>query len=148
MPPLPGSQPDRRPAKEYDGGPDLKRIQALLAYGCDPGASGKDAAEGDPGGVEESRVRVATRPSIYWARTGLSGPQAQRRTRYDRSIEREDHRPLAVMKRPQPVGRKISQCIALAKAYEETLGYPSARVAETVPATCQSFQIRVLQTRC
>lgn len=38
-------------------------------------------------------------------------------------IEREDHRPLAVMKRPQPVGRKIGDCIALAKAYEEKLGY-------------------------
>jgi len=38
-------------------------------------------------------------------------------------IEREDHRPLAVMRRPQPVGRKISECIALAKAYEEKLGY-------------------------
>ncbi|MFN0166021.1 MAG: hypothetical protein ACKV22_06285 [Bryobacteraceae bacterium] len=37
-------------------------------------------------------------------------------------IEREDHRPLAVMKRPQPVGRKISECIALAKAYESQLG--------------------------
>jgi len=38
-------------------------------------------------------------------------------------IEREDHRPVAVMKQPQPVGRKISECIALAKAYEEKLGY-------------------------
>lgn len=27
------------------------------------------------------------------------------------------------MKQPQPVGRKISECIALAKAYEENLGY-------------------------
>jgi hypothetical protein len=38
-------------------------------------------------------------------------------------IEREDHRPVAVMKQPQPVGRKISECIALAKAYEAKLGY-------------------------
>ena len=38
-------------------------------------------------------------------------------------IEREDHRPLVVMKQPQPVGRKISECIVLAKAYEEKLGY-------------------------
>jgi hypothetical protein len=38
-------------------------------------------------------------------------------------IEREDHRPVAVMKQPQPMGRKISECIALAKAYEEKLGY-------------------------
>lgn len=38
-------------------------------------------------------------------------------------IEREDHRPLVLMKQPQPVGRKISECIVLAKAYEERLGY-------------------------
>lgn len=38
-------------------------------------------------------------------------------------IERDDHRPVAVMKQPQTVGRKISECIALAKAYEEKLGY-------------------------
>lgn len=37
-------------------------------------------------------------------------------------IEREDHRPVAVMKQPNPVGRKISECIALAKAYEEKFG--------------------------
>lgn len=50
-------------------------------------------------------------------------------------IEREDHRPLAVMKRPQPVGRKITECIALAKAYEEKLGYapvPDADFARDV----------------
>lgn len=38
-------------------------------------------------------------------------------------IEQEDHRPVAVMKQLQPVGRKISECIALAKAYEEKFGY-------------------------
>lgn len=38
-------------------------------------------------------------------------------------IERDDHRAVAVMKQLQPVGRKISECIALAKAYEEKLGY-------------------------
>ena len=37
-------------------------------------------------------------------------------------IEREDHRPLAVMKQPRQAGRKISECIALAKAREEMLG--------------------------
>jgi hypothetical protein len=52
-------------------------------------------------------------------------------------IEREDHRPLAVMKRPQPVGRKISECIALAKAHEERLGFapvPDADFAKDVQA--------------
>src|SRR5688572_13174829 len=36
-------------------------------------------------------------------------------------VERE-HRPVAVIKSPNP-GRKISECIALAQAYEEKLGY-------------------------
>jgi antitoxin (DNA-binding transcriptional repressor) of toxin-antitoxin stability system len=37
----------------------------------------------------------------------------------------QDHQPIAVLKRPQPAGpgRKLSECIALAKAYEERLGY-------------------------
>ncbi len=30
---------------------------------------------------------------------------------------------LAVMKQPQPAGRKISDCILLAKAHEKALGY-------------------------
>lgn len=50
-------------------------------------------------------------------------------------IEREDHGPLAVMKQPQPVGRKISECIALARAHEEKLGFapvPDADFAKDV----------------
>ncbi len=35
----------------------------------------------------------------------------------------QDHRPVAVIKTPQGPGRKISECIALARAYEEKLGY-------------------------
>src|SRR5690348_9033980 len=38
-------------------------------------------------------------------------------------IVEQDHRPVAVIKTPQGPGRKISDCIALAKAYEEKLGY-------------------------
>jgi antitoxin (DNA-binding transcriptional repressor) of toxin-antitoxin stability system len=38
-------------------------------------------------------------------------------------IIEQDHRPVAVIKTPVPPGRKISECIALAKAYEEKLGY-------------------------
>ena len=38
-------------------------------------------------------------------------------------IEREDHRPLAMITQPQTVGRKINDCIALAEAYEASLGY-------------------------
>ena len=50
-------------------------------------------------------------------------------------IEREDHRPLAVMKQPRQAGRNISECIALAKAREEMLGYsptPDAEFARDV----------------
>jgi antitoxin (DNA-binding transcriptional repressor) of toxin-antitoxin stability system len=39
-------------------------------------------------------------------------------------IVEQDDRPVAVIKTPQGPGRKISECIALAKAYEEKLGYP------------------------
>ncbi len=38
-------------------------------------------------------------------------------------IIEQDHRPVAVIKMPQGPGRKISECIALAKAYEAKLGY-------------------------
>jgi len=37
----------------------------------------------------------------------------------------QDHRPVAVLKSssPERPGRKLSECIALAKAYEERLGF-------------------------
>ncbi len=38
-------------------------------------------------------------------------------------IVERDHRPVAVIKTPQGPGRKISECIAFAKAHEEKLGY-------------------------
>jgi len=38
-------------------------------------------------------------------------------------IVEQDHRPVAVIKTPQGPGRTISECIALARAYEEKLGY-------------------------
>jgi len=38
-------------------------------------------------------------------------------------IVEQDHRPVAIIKTPQSPGRKISECIAVAKAYEEKLGY-------------------------
>src|SRR6266700_4038137 len=38
-------------------------------------------------------------------------------------IVEQDHRPVAVIKTPQGPGRKINECIALAKAYEEKLGF-------------------------
>ena len=50
-------------------------------------------------------------------------------------IVEQDHRPVAVIKTPQGPGRKISECIALAKAHEEKLGYapvPDADFAKDV----------------
>lgn len=38
-------------------------------------------------------------------------------------IVEKDHRPVAVIKTPWGSGRKISECLAPAKAYEEKLGY-------------------------
>ena len=52
-------------------------------------------------------------------------------------IVEQDHRPVAVIRTPQGPGRKIGECIALAKAYEEKLGYapvPDADFAKDVQA--------------
>jgi antitoxin (DNA-binding transcriptional repressor) of toxin-antitoxin stability system len=52
-------------------------------------------------------------------------------------IVEQDHRPVAVIRTPQGQGRKIGECIALAKAYEEKLGYapvPDADFAKDVQA--------------
>jgi antitoxin (DNA-binding transcriptional repressor) of toxin-antitoxin stability system len=38
-------------------------------------------------------------------------------------IVEQDHRPVAIIKTPRGPGRKISECIALAKAHEAELGY-------------------------
>jgi len=40
-------------------------------------------------------------------------------------VVEQDHRPVAVIKPSQPAGpgRKLSECIALAEAYERKLGY-------------------------
>ena len=38
-------------------------------------------------------------------------------------IVEEDHRAVAVIKTPHGPGRRISECVALAKAFEEKLGY-------------------------
>lgn len=51
------------------------------------------------------------------------------------AIVEQDNRPAADIKRLQSPGRKISECIALAKAYEEKLGYapvPDAEFAKDV----------------
>jgi antitoxin (DNA-binding transcriptional repressor) of toxin-antitoxin stability system len=38
-------------------------------------------------------------------------------------IVEQDHRPVAVIRTPQGPGRKISECVARARACEEKLGY-------------------------
>ena len=57
-------------------------------------------------------------------------------------IEREDHRPLAVIKQPQPVGREIGECIALAKAYEEKIGDAPVLGMRTSPGTSRTASTR------
>lgn len=56
-------------------------------------------------------------------------------------IVEQNHRPVAVIKIPQGPGRKISECIALAKAYEEKLGYapiPDPDFARDVQAAVEA----------
>ena len=58
-------------------------------------------------------------------------------------IVEQDHRPVAVIRTPQAPGRKISECIALAKAYEEKLGYapvPDAAFAADVQAAIDAHR--------
>lgn len=58
-------------------------------------------------------------------------------------IVEQDHRPIAVIKTPQAPGRKISECIALAKAYEEKLGYapvPDPDFAKDVQAAIDAHR--------
>ena len=58
-------------------------------------------------------------------------------------IVEQDHRPVAVIKTPQGPGRKIGECIALAKAYEEKLGYapvPDASFAADVQAAIDAHR--------
>ena len=58
-------------------------------------------------------------------------------------IVEQDHRPVAVIKTPQGPGRKISECNALAKAYEEKLGYtpvPDPEFAKDVKAAIDAHR--------
>jgi len=58
-------------------------------------------------------------------------------------IVEQDHRTVAVIKTPQGPGRKISECIALAKVYEEKLGYapvPDADFAKDVRAAIDAHR--------
>lgn len=60
----------------------------------------------------------------------------------DEVIVEQDHRAVAVIKTPTPgPGRKLSECIALAKAHEEELGYapvPDPDFANDVQAAIDS----------
>lgn len=58
-------------------------------------------------------------------------------------IVEQDHRPVALIKAPQGPGRKLSECIALAKAYEAKLGYapvPDADFAGDVEAAIDAHR--------
>jgi len=58
-------------------------------------------------------------------------------------IVEQDHRPVAVIRTPQSPGRKIGECIALAKAYEERLGYapmPDRDFAKDVQAAIEAHR--------
>ena len=55
----------------------------------------------------------------------------------------EDHRAVAVIKTPHGPGRSIDECVALAKQYEERLGYapvPDPDFAEDVQAAIDAHR--------
>jgi antitoxin (DNA-binding transcriptional repressor) of toxin-antitoxin stability system len=58
-------------------------------------------------------------------------------------IVEQDHRPVAVITTPRGPGRKISECIALAKAHEAELGYaptPDPDFAKDVQAAIDAHR--------
>lgn len=71
-----------------------------------------------------------------------AGPVLARVQEGDEVIVEQDHRPVAVIKTPpRGPGRKLSECIALAKTYEEKLGYapvPDPDFAKDVQAAIDS----------
>lgn len=58
-------------------------------------------------------------------------------------VVEQDHRPVAVIKTPAGPGRSIDECIALAKAYENRLGFapvPDADFAQDVQAAIDAHR--------
>ena len=58
-------------------------------------------------------------------------------------IVEHSSRPVAIIRRPEAPGRKLSECIAIAKAYEENLGYapvPDADFAADVQAAIDAHR--------
>ena len=58
-------------------------------------------------------------------------------------IVEQDHRPVSVIKTPAAPGRKISECIPLARAYEDKLGYravPDPDFAKDVEAAIDAHR--------
>src|SRR5450759_551864 len=58
-------------------------------------------------------------------------------------IVEHEHRPVAVIRTPQGPGRKISECIAVAKAFEEKLGdapVPDPDFVKDVPAAIDAHR--------
>ena len=56
-------------------------------------------------------------------------------------IIEEDHRPIAVIKTPPRTGRTISECLALAKAYEAQFGsapFPDPDFAKDIQAAIEA----------
>src|SRR5579872_3202673 len=58
-------------------------------------------------------------------------------------IVEQDHKPVVVIRRPEGPGRRLSECIAIAKAYEAHLGYapvPDADFAADVQAAIDAHR--------
>jgi antitoxin (DNA-binding transcriptional repressor) of toxin-antitoxin stability system len=94
--------------------------------------------EDDEGGKRHNKAMAIVHMSEAEVARDLNAVLAKVQQGVEIVIE-QDHRPVAVLKAPQPEGpgRKLSECIALAKAYEEKLGYapiPDADFAKDVEA--------------
>jgi antitoxin (DNA-binding transcriptional repressor) of toxin-antitoxin stability system len=66
-------------------------------------------------------------------------------------VVEQDSRPVAIIKTPQGPGRAIDECIGLAKAYEERLGYapvPDAEFAKDVQAAIDAHREPLDSPKC
>jgi len=94
----------------------------------------------------QARAIMEAMPTVHMSEAEVARDLHAALAKVQQGVEiviEQDHRPVAVLKPSQspPPGRKLSECIALAKAWEEKLGYapiPDPDFADDVQAGIDS----------
>lgn len=90
------------------------------------------------GKTAEDRVTIEAMATIHMSEAEVARDLSAVLAKVQQGVEvviEKDRRPLAVIKRPPPVGRHVNECIARARAYEARLGFapvPDADFASDV----------------